>query len=338
MNRGKGFLLLPLSTVVVLLWLSTFVFGQNLETSVGIKEHKSQNEVRKKFEEVSEKAEKLIATESEVCIKQGKSMYQQLLAELLRNKEIREESIMAGYIYERMGYADVKAEPRFNIREDYNRALTIYAKVPNQKGRFREASTLYLMATGYGNQTAIKHLLKALTIAKKLPNGRELQATILSELGERYYKLGKKRTALKYDRQALALWERLKDISWQCFVISNIGWDYFDKARNDNRKTLNYVQKALKLSETSASDKAKIRALANVASFYSETEDTEKANKYYNLALDIAQKTNDKTWQKEIYDNLANMYNKLNNEEKRLEYTKLYNNLNSELKDCVVSE
>ena len=324
-----------------------------------------QDKGKTSINEAINKADELLEAESKICVIEGKKICEQLL----KDGRVKVGSMEEGYLYERIAFADSRTGRGINWNH-YKKALSIYEKVGSQVSRMRRAMILSELSQSYNNKfcteeerkEGIRYLMEALNIIKKAPAHTETQASILSQLAEQYYELGKERiflkddqealeqsnktvalsylkTALEYDKKALILYEKVRDFSGQSTTLSNLGWDYLMINSDSKTVAVNYLKKAIELSRKSNDKGAEIRALMSFGQFYSYTKDTMSAESYYNEALNASKQSNDKEWEQKIYWEFMKLYEDVD-EEKAASYEKLYRKLDTELetKDCVFTE
>jgi len=320
MNREKGFSLLPLLSVVVLLCWSALSFAQD----------------GKEINEVINEADELLKMESKACINKGKKICE----ELLRGKKVTPRSIEEGYLYERIAYADERIGRGLNLVY-YKKALSIYKGLSDEKSKLRQAMILCeLSEYDKKHKRAINYLRTALATINKAPNHQKTKGNILSYLGDRYYYLGRPRTALKYYKNALAIYEKIEDFCGQSTTTADIGWCNFQIDPNEKIMPVYYFKRGLELSHKSKAKEAKSQILADLAEFYSCTKNLDKAEKYCKEAIADSKSINSRLSERYLYQRFAEMYKGIN-DEKAASYKKLYEELDKELgidsKECNVN-
>ena len=132
-----------------------------------------------------------------------------------------------------------------------------------------------------------------------------------------YDVLGDREKSLKYSKQALALFEKLKDKNGIYRALNAIGSNYL--TMDYPNMALDYYLKALAAYKSVEREKKKLYpSLMNIGHVYFKVENYQKALEYYLEALDIAKKNNDSRAMPLLYAGLC--FHRKGNYKKSLEY------------------
>lgn len=145
------------------------------------------------------------------------------------------------------------------------------------------------------------------------------EATSLKNIGIGYYFQQKYEQALNYWHQSLAIFERMKDDVGVSNLLNNISAVYKDKG--DDVKALDYCLQALKLAEKTNDTTRILSSLITAASIYHNTNDP-KALNYLTRALPLSQKAGNKRTSSILLSNLGEVYADQQNDDKALPYYK----------------
>ncbi|MFY9227430.1 MAG: tetratricopeptide repeat protein [Blastocatellia bacterium] len=341
--------------LIFVLCLSTSLLAQDKEKD------NTNGQVRKvgyvDVETKIEEAKILTSANSQRCIIEGRKIYRQLL----EDESFKPGSLEEGLLYEGFGYATYKLRDEMTnpvILELYNKALSIYSKLPNKVGKLHQARVLCRIGAFFnwnGNQYSVKQqrqglncLLKSLKIVKALSGeeAKKVEMDVLTKLGEHYYYSLKWNfvLALKYDEQALKLYQEAGDIK-QFEIMVKIGFDKFHMGKN-KKTLLKYFEQALEISRQWGDKKAQVITSDGLGIFYNKlifykqgdvNDNLEKGEQYYKEALDICKSINDEFLEADIMENFSNLYNSADDIEKEKRYSELSRKLRAKLnKECTI--
>lgn len=209
----------------------------------------------------------------------------------------------------------------------YNEAIPVYYKLNRLStvaGCLSNIAMVYATMTNYPK--AIEYMLKASTIAEKAGD-KQVLATCLGNLGHISYEKGDYDAAIEYNKRSLVLREEIKDISGIAVLYNNIGLNFTQK--KNYAEALTYHEKSLAIKRELDDQFGIIYSLENIGTVYLEKAKASndkalfsKANKYYNEALAIAVKLEERQGISECYKYLAEIDVYLGNSKEAIEKLK----------------
>ena len=202
---------------------------------------------------------------------------------------------------------------------------------------------------------------KSLKVCEEI--GYELgKAISYNQLGVIYEKLGEIETALDCYKKSLAISKRIGDDLNTAISYNNLGVIY--SVKKDDSKALEYYKKSLEIKEQLGESSSAAQSLQNIGSIYATIGELDKASDYLNRSLKLREGFNDKLgiaqslcelaeidltrnniidakikleralplaqqsgspeWISKCALDLSNVYEKLNQDNKALDYYKLY--------------
>jgi len=248
---------------------------------------------------------------------------------------------------------------------NYDEALKIadQFQLDKLKGDIYNNYSITLAVLG-NMEESISNALNALAIYNKI-NDSTLIAKIYNNLGARYSEMEYYDEALSYYQKAAEINKKLKDNKKLAFNYGNIGLLYYDLIQNE--KALEYFQKSIALHDTindkfnfsialhnlalvylrmSQFEKAlenerrayeiaseihdelgKISTLNGIAAIHKEMGRKKEAMKYFKQSEAIAEGLGARYYLIKIYEEIANLYAKLNDFENAFVYNKKFNTL-----------
>jgi len=250
------------------------------------------------------------------------------------------------------GYQDVGA--LFNEQGSYAdalknlyKSLKIFEEITNAEGI---SSTLWSIGSVYNNlgnyEEALVTLQSALQKAKQCGNAFN-EAHILSELGVTYHYQGNFNEALKMYNLALEIYKKHSDEYWSAVVHMYMARTYKDWAKdlilhNGNSdsvksmvaKSLKLLSEAKTVFETKDAKDAMAEAYrdygtvlmmqASFAELHDAGEIYKEAIGYFEKAIPIAKEIGTKKVIRDSYGGLAEIYARLKDYEKAIEYSNIY--------------
>lgn len=260
------------------------------------------------------------------------------------------------YFYNKTLNVDKKLNAEYEIAATYNNIGLVYWK----QSSFEEA---------------LEYFQKSMEIKEKI-NDKNGLAGAYTNLGIIYYSLNNNQKALETWEKSLALWEELKDKKGAVEVLNNIGALYsemgeFEKAIIYLKKSLklkkeigeksgiamtsgnigevylqlkkynvalSYLIEAHKLVNEIGDNDGIISANFSLSNYYYEINNTDSALYFCNLALELANKTDNLKYKKDAYELLSAIYENNKDYKSSLEYYKeffayadsIYNKNNSD--------
>ncbi len=192
-------------------------------------------------------------------------------------------------------------------------------------------------------ETAMKYDRQALKLSQKI-NYKLGMAISLNNIGINFAYQGSYDKALENCLKSLKIIEKVGDKQELASYLNNIGVIY--KAQGDYNNAIEYFQRALKIRRELDDKKDIIISLNNIGIIYEAKGDSaafakadaadkyDKAIKYFNESLSIAKEIGEKNIVKEVYQNLSEIYRKINRFKEALKYQKQY----SAIKDSLFNE
>ncbi len=175
---------------------------------------------------------------------------------------------------------------------------------------------------------ALKYLKKALQVAQN-SNDSKKAAQIYNKIGLVYIKLKEFENATLYFQPSLIIFKELNDQYGTATVLNNIGNEYFLK--KDYDKAMDNYQKSLKISSESGNKGITANSLKNIGEIYIHEIKFNDAITYFEEAITNARQINSFVFLLDICNTLSELYKKISNYEKSLEYSNLYRSINDSL-------
>ncbi|MBL4624680.1 MAG: tetratricopeptide repeat protein [Flavobacteriales bacterium] len=129
-----------------------------------------------------------------------------------------------------------------------------------------------------------------------------------NNIGYIYNGFGEKQKAMQHFREALAIYEELKDKDDVAITLNNIGTIY--NAQGNVIEALEYFHKALKVQEELQDKWGMATCMHNIGYMYKSQDDLEKGLEYYYKSLKIREEIQDKLGIAETCNNIALIYNR----------------------------
>jgi tetratricopeptide (TPR) repeat protein len=199
---------------------------------------------------------------------------------------------------------DTQLNDAFDLAE---KALSIFEQLHLSK---KMAETHQVLGRIYtlksDRENAKKHLERSVALSEQINDiSNKMKAT--AALGFLFrYLYNDYDKARFFSEQALAIAYKIKDRKHEALILSEIASIYYDQ---DNLpKAIEYEQKALKIYESMQN----IRQIANsynlLGHIFMNLQDNDKALDYFNRALTLAIKTDDKYLEADLYTEIATIY------------------------------
>jgi len=164
---------------------------------------------------------------------------------------------------------------------------------------YSNMGVLYSIRSNY--PLALDYQLKALTIAEKLNNKKQISVA-LNNIGLVYEQQADYQKALDYYVKTLKIKEELKEESGIVTVLGNIGT--LHSKQHNHPKALAYFSEALKKAETIGNKEAQARNLGSIGIIFLEKAEYPKAEDYFKKALVICKDLGNRIG---IANNLSNI-------------------------------
>lgn len=212
---------------------------------------------------------------------------------------------------------------RFDRALEYlTQALRINEKAGDSTGlskSYNNIGNVYLSLKDY--QIALDFYNKALAINKKRNNLYSL-STSYNNIGLVYQGLNKINEAIEYNRLALELSRKINDQSGVIHSLINSGNIYFDE--NNIDQALIYYQEALRISNSNRQGFTHATILQNLARLRTKQNLPDEAIALYKEALDFAEKSGSLILLEDIYNGLAEAWQKKGDYKRAYDFMTLY--------------
>ena len=243
----------------------------------------------------------------------------------------------------------------------YEKALSTYFEKAQSSYTGLVYNDLGYLYGGKGQmEKQVYWYLKARRVQEKTGD-QEGYATTTNNLGTVYFSLGNMEEALKYFRESSVFREKLNDIKGMAYtygnmarIFMNISYDSASKyqllatkyselsgnkraiiqsydntsillnKQKKNTEALEYVKKAIALCRELNDEPSIANRYMWSAVLSSSLQDYEAADNYYNMALELSLKHNNKSNLRDIYASRANYYKNRNDFKSAYENLKLY--------------
>ncbi len=179
------------------------------------------------------------------------------------------------------------------------------------KDELNYAIALRTLGLGYGkldyNKLALKEYQKSLNICIKLDNKNEIAET-LSKIGILYKRTNNSNLALETFKECLELQTKLKNTKEIARLYLNIGAVYSMKQEYDT--TLYYTKKSIKTYDFEKNNEHSLFATYNnnIGFAYEGLNKLDSALIYYNIAVEIGERTNEFAHLSGCYTNIGYVY------------------------------
>jgi len=187
------------------------------------------------------------------------------------------------------------------------------------------------------NAKALEYLNKSLEIAKEI-NSKTGMSACLGNIGQIYQDMGDCEKTLYYNSEALKIDEELKSKHDIGLGLNNVGVAYAlkcpGKAFPNNKKALEYFQKAYETFEQIDDRDGMAMSINNVSGIYLDEKDFSAAVIAGQKGMYIAKAMDSKENLEDAYKNLADAYEGLHDYKNSYEFHKLF----SEEKDSLLNE
>ncbi len=212
---------------------------------------------------------------------------------------------------------------------DYDRALEYFMEALSIDEAFqddqRTARTLnniggvYFSTGSY--EDALDFFKRSLSYKEKLNDTRGI-ANSLSNIGEAHRALGDLEKAIHYFERALKLDEQLGDKWGFAYSLENIGNVY--RSANNHEQALSYYERSLPIRKEINDQQGVASTLLGMGISYMELDNADKSQTTLDQALSIAREINSKDLVRNIYEQLAILFERKENYKEALSYHKLF--------------
>lgn len=196
----------------------------------------------------------------------------------------------------------------------WNQSLKVFETIKDDVGIANMLSNIGAIYFNQGaDDKALEYTLKSLQLAEKLGDTSRIVPALINVGG--IYHNKKDPVALTYLLKAVPMVERSGDKEAYSLITGNIGEVYYDN--NDNQKAIEYFRESIK----SAIDNSALAFAYNgIGKVYLKEGDLEMALQNHNLALQAAQKVDDKFQVIRSLRGIADVYEKQNKTSLALKY------------------
>lgn len=287
----------------------------------------------------------------------------------MSGKTVSDKNLGDAHAY--VGRALVKQDKHDSALVMYNRALTFYEALNNTflQARIHNAlGYLYLKQSAYAS--ALEAFYEALNLIEQLgPENEHSLASLLNNIGNIHYFQENydqalenymdayefKKThgdssslantinnigiihearnefvqAISYYERALAIYEKVGNIEMQCNTLHNMG--IIALQQNNLEEAESLYQQCLAIGHRHNNDYGKLNGYAGLTSLEAQLLHQEKAIAYADSAITLIDKTERYERKKEVYESIFDMYKKLGNYERALDYHLLITEVNDSL-------
>jgi signal transduction histidine kinase/Tfp pilus assembly protein PilF len=213
-------------------------------------------------------------------------------------------------------------------QEYYHKALKVSEENNNKVGCiYNYVNIGAILATQANYKEALEYIDKALKIALELNDKRRI-AVCYENIGDVYSKTNNAK-ALEYLQKALAIGEELSYTTSMLDVSRKIG-EYY-RVHGNYAKSLEYYRKALNLAEEMKRKRAICEIWYKIGNIHLSQKEYAVALKYTLNSLEIANELKILTFQRDIRNQLSEIYAATNNFTKAYKNHKLYKSLNDSI-------
>lgn len=284
----------------------------------------------KELTQITERADKLVATNSKECLKEAKKVYEEGLGRIGQN------NVFGATLKSKIAFTNYKLGDDSKAIESYKEAIEIYEKLNGEEINKKKVDALYsLGALLNGDFREVEdgeegraYLKRALNESRAMKDTNR-EVMILNALGDAYYRWKGFEASLKYDYELLGTCEKVGDLAGQSKALVKIGWDYFKIHSYDSNKAFEYFKQAIEVAKSSKSKESEVIALVNMGTFLTHTSDEEGSNQYYHDAEEMSKADNE--LKRIIYRSLIEKYEFLKDEKEQAKYETAYQELETEL-------
>ncbi|MFY9227429.1 MAG: hypothetical protein WAQ98_32455 [Blastocatellia bacterium] len=290
----------------------------------------------KEFTQITERADKLVATNSKECLKEAKKVYEEGLGRIGQN------NVFGAILKSKIAFTNYELGDDSKAIESYKEAIDIYEKLNGDEINKKKVDALYILgALLNGDFREVEdgeegrvYLKRALNESRAMKDTKR-EIKVLDALGDAYYRWKGFEASLKYDYELLGICEKAGDVAGQSKALVKIGWDYFNiYSYNTNKafiykKSFDYFKQAVEVAKTSKSKEAEVVALVNTGTFLTHIGDEEGSNQYYHDAEEMSKSDNE--LKRIVYRSLIEKYEFLKDEKEQARYKTVYKELETEL-------
>ena len=208
---------------------------------------------------------------------------------------------LMGYLNHYKSNYDLALVQSFEALEIFNQ-IDESAKIPTT---LTIIGLTYLRLGNY--EQSIPYHQKALTIANKI--GDLLgKAKALNAIGLVYLWRDHHTEAISYFSESLQLYEEIRDTNGQCAVMTNLCMSY--RGLSDYEASLKYGKLCLQLSQKTDNRNREAMALSNIAVTFGALENFKESIFYFHKALSITNEIDDSFVKASVLFNTGKLYNK----------------------------
>lgn len=250
---------------------------------------------------------------------------------LILAKDLNDSALLSS-AYLNLGNAYYSKGNHTMASDYYFKGLSIEEKLQVQPNLYGFLNNIGGVFTDQKNlPKGLEYYLKSKAVAEKLHNNKRL-STVYHNLGSLYIKMGKIDDAHISFEKSYALAKSLNDIYMMNLYPSNMAEVY--KQRKDYNKAYLYSLKSLQIQQEQGFKDQIANTLMTLAEIQINRAQYEAAENYLKQALFISEEIHTKTVTKDIYQQLARLY------DLKGDYPKAYANytLFSNIKDTLLNQ
>jgi CHAT domain-containing protein/Tfp pilus assembly protein PilF len=222
----------------------------------------------------------------------------------------------------------------------YQRAVSIWQKalLIAKQSNLKEIEATILINIG-DVYSSISQLPKALEhYTQALPITRKVkdrigEARTLTSIGQVYSSIGQQQKALESFTQALPITKEVKDRIGEARTLTSIAWVY--SSIGQQQKALEYCTQALPITREVKDRVGEVRTLTSIGLIYSSTGQQQKALEQYTQALPITREIKDRIGEARTLTSIGWVYSGIGQRQKALEYYNQALPITREIKDRI---
>lgn len=186
----------------------------------------------------------------------------------------------------------------------YEKAIAIFRNLGN---KIEEARWITELAYAFESQGSFKEAIELNEKAQRTlaQIDKTLSLKIYSNLGSEYFELKNYSSSIKNFKKALVIAQELTLQKQEEKVLSNMGKSYFQM--NKFKNASESFENALTIAQDSKDRESQLYQLTQLGKINAKT-DEEISIKYFQRAIQLAQKLGDTIQEEELYGNIANAY------------------------------
>ena len=202
-----------------------------------------------------------------------------------------------------------KKNDYYNAYDNYNKSLQLFSQINDSLGLAKVNNGIGLIEIKRGNYSkGLKYSLSAIDIFERKNLEYEL-GLAYNNLSEAYFSIKQFDRALDFNIKALQVREQFQDTVGIISSTKNIALLY--SMRKENRKAIEYYEKALLYLNAEKDREIRGEVLSNIGAEYLEFNDIKNATTYLLQGLNLNKRINNKNGIIKTYNSLALLNMKL---------------------------